>query len=59
MDAFGKILNYLKITNTDNVISDFANGNIQIENIKFWETIKTAYEHKKKDFEIELEQIKQ
>jgi len=59
VDAFGKILNYLKITNTDNVISDFANGNIQIENIKFWETIQTAYEHKKKDFEIELEQITQ
>ena len=56
VEAFEKILDYLQIKNK-NLVSDFANGNIKNE--ESWISIQTAYDSKKKDFEINLEQIKQ
>ena len=35
------------------------NGNIKIENEQTWIPIQTAYDNKKKNFEFELDQIKQ
>ena len=58
VQAFEKILDYLQIKNK-NLVSDFANGNMQIDNEATWKQIETAYDNKKKDFETGLEQIKQ
>jgi len=59
VEAFEKILNYLEITNKASLLSDFANGNLKIENEEIWRPIKTAYDNKKNYFEFELAQIKQ
>ena len=59
VEAFEKILDYLQIQNKIKLVSDFANGNIKIDNEEVWRPIQTAYDNKKKYFEISLEQIKQ
>ncbi|MDA1347160.1 MAG: MoxR family ATPase [Crenarchaeota archaeon] len=59
VEAFEKILDYLQVQNKTNLVSNFANGNIKLENEDVWRPIQTAYDNKKKDFEIGLEQIKQ
>jgi len=58
VESFEKILDYLEIKNK-NLVSDFVNGNIKIEDEGVWNPIQTAYDAKKKEFEFELEQIKQ
>ena len=58
VESFEKILDYLQIPNKTKLLSDFANGHIKNENEEAWILIQTAYDNKKKDFEIELNQIK-
>jgi len=58
VESFEKILDYLQIPNKTKLLSDFANGHIKNENEGAWILIQTAYDNKKKDFEIELNQIK-
>jgi len=57
VEAFEKILDYLQLSNKTKLVSDFANGNIKIENEDVWRPIQIAYDNKKKDFEIKLGQI--
>jgi len=59
VESFEKILDYLQIGNKTILLSNFANGNIKIENEEIWRPIQTAYDNKKKGFEFELDQIKQ
>ncbi len=57
VESLGKILDYLQIQTK--LVSEFANGNIKIENDDVWKPIQTAYDNKKKDYELGLDQIKQ
>ena len=57
VQAFEKILDYLQVKNK-NLVSDFANGNMQIDSKDTWKQIEAAYDNKKKYFETDLEQIK-
>jgi MoxR-like ATPase len=59
VESFEKVLDYLQIGNKVSLLSNFANGNIKIEDEGVWNPIQTAYDTKKENFEFELEQIKE
>jgi MoxR-like ATPase len=58
VEAFIKTLNYLQIPNNPSFILDFTNGNLN-NNDSRWSALQIAYDSKKKEFEMDLNQLKQ
>ena len=58
LKPFENILDYLDIPEKSQLVSDFKKGNIP-NDADFWKTLQVSYDEKKKDFEMELTQIKQ
>lgn len=58
VDAFARILDYLEIPNSE-FIKQFENGNLNAGDDRVWNSLQTAYDNKKKEFELELNQLKQ
>ena len=59
VDAFDKTLEYLESSGAKRLILEFSNGNLNVDEEGTWNPIKNAYENKKKEFELELNQLKQ
>lgn len=58
VDAFTAVLEYLQVPNTQ-LVAQFANGNLNVEDSNTWRPILTSYDAKKKEFELQLDQLKQ
>jgi len=59
VDAFTKTLEYLKSSNVQRLVLEFSNGTLNVDDDGTWQSIQNAYENKKKEFELELNQLKQ
>ncbi len=59
VDAFSKIVNYLQLQSANRLILEFTNGTLQVDNDSTWQPIQVAHDNKKKEFETELNQLKQ
>ena len=58
VETFSKILNYLQVSGRQRLVLDFANGNLKVNEDSTWQSLQNAYENKKKEFELELPQLK-
>ena len=58
-DDFAIVLNYLQLPNAKRLGTEFSNGTLQVDNDSTWQPIQTAHDNKKKDFELDLNQLKQ
>lgn len=58
-DAFAKIVHYLQLQAAPRLALEFANGTLQVDNDSTWQPIQTAYDNKKKELEMDLDQLKQ
>lgn len=58
-DAFTKIVHYLQLQAAQRLATEFANGTLQVDNDSAWQPIQTAYDTKKKELEMDLDQLKQ
>lgn len=55
--SFEKVLDYLQIQNKVQLISNFEKGNLPPD-AEFWKILQSSYDEKKKNFEMNLDQIK-
>lgn len=58
VNALTSVLEYLKVSNTT-LVAQFANGNLNVEDAGIWHPLQTAYDVKKQEFELQLDQLKQ
>ncbi len=58
VDSLTSVLEYLQVPNTT-LVAQFANGNLNVEDTAIWRPLQTAYDIKKQEFELQLDQLKQ
>ena len=58
VDPLTAVLEYLQVSNAT-LIAQFANGNLNVEDTAIWRPLQTAYDIKKQEFELQLDQLKQ
>ena len=59
VESLRKTLEYLVISNKENLVSSFSKGNIKGNESDEWNLIKTAYDKKKPELQLDLSKMKQ